>query len=235
MARCRCAAAPSLPPCSHPNPPLAATRGLWGAHNFFEFFVRTPARVWALQLAGALSNRTTLVVGSPAGAAGQKHWALVNECLPDKPGQPHAAALLICTHTRPSHPTGERLPQFAPILLKPFTPYEVVSFAEVGLPLPRLLQCRGDPGSQPQPSRSAALPRCSFLSATPPLMHRPQRRKGRASAASSVPTCVPGKWVTAQEPGVPRRLSCSTIWPRGSRPTHWALMAGPKCSRCGGM
>ncbi|PRW56188.1 raffinose synthase [Chlorella sorokiniana] len=87
--------------------------GLWSAHNFFEFFVRTPARVWALQQAGALSKRTTLVVGSPG---------------------------------------GERLPPYAPILLKPLTPYEVVSFAEFSQ--------RNPPAGAPHTTAEGAGQRC---------------------------------------------------------------------------
>lgn len=35
-----------------------------------EFFMRLPSRIWRLQSDGAMSNRTMLVVGTPAGEAG---------------------------------------------------------------------------------------------------------------------------------------------------------------------
>lgn len=41
----------------------------------------------------------------------------------------HSAANL---HRPSIRHAGERLPQFAPTMLQPLTPYEVVSFAEVG-------------------------------------------------------------------------------------------------------
>lgn len=69
-------------------------RLLGAAHSYDEFVLRTVPRLWALQRGGALSNRTTLVIGGPA---------------------------------------GERLPHFAPAVLKPFTPFDVVSFSEVGV------------------------------------------------------------------------------------------------------
>lgn len=76
-----------------PPPHHTCARGLWSSHNYLEFFVRTGARVHALQQAGALDARTTLVVGQPP---------------------------------------GERPPGFIPTVLRPLTPYDVVSFSTVG-------------------------------------------------------------------------------------------------------
>lgn len=56
-------AAPPADPCTPRHP----GRGLWSSHNYLEFFVRTAARVYALQRAGALDPRTTLVTGQPPG------------------------------------------------------------------------------------------------------------------------------------------------------------------------
>lgn len=107
----------------------------------FEFFIRAPARVWALQQDGALSNRTTLVVGSPPGGLPRAALSALPACNPATRIQ----ALIACAarapielklrrscHPPPPGSAGERLPQFAAVLLKPFTPFEVVSFSEVG-------------------------------------------------------------------------------------------------------
>ncbi len=76
---------------------------------------------------------------------------------------------------------------------------------------------------------------CSFLSATPRLMRPAPRRKGRASAALSEPTCAPGKWAITQAPGELQKPSCGTTAPKGCPPTRLNLTAGQKCSRCGVM
>lgn len=67
-----CSILPQMPPFAAPlclPTCLPACRSNY-VHNFAEFSMRLPARLWVLQQAGAMSNRTTLVVGTPAGKGG---------------------------------------------------------------------------------------------------------------------------------------------------------------------
>ena len=142
-------------------------------------------------------------------------------------------------------PSGERLPAFAPALLAPFTPYDVVSFSEVrprGGPLPPAC-CLACPTTGADAMRKAGvnscpagplLPHCrsSHNATRQPMACAPQPR-AQGSAASSAPTCVRFKSATRRRHQLQGATSRGTTRP-ACLATRWALTPGQRCSRCEG-